>query len=38
MDRSFAAAQDVVARLDAASLARKQAITRPLAIEVLGTS
>ncbi|MEP4197550.1 MAG: DnaA/Hda family protein [Aliishimia sp.] len=36
MDRSFAAAADIVMRLDALSLARKQAITRPLAVELLG--
>ena len=35
MDRSFAAARDIVAQLDAASLARQQPITRPLAVEVL---
>lgn len=36
MDRSFAAAREIVAALDTAALARKQAITRPLAAEVLG--
>ncbi len=35
MERSFAAAADIVARLDAAALARKQAITQRLASEVL---
>ncbi len=35
MDRSFAAARDVVAALDTEALARKQPITRPMAIEVL---
>ena len=35
MDRSFATARAVVAELDAVSLARKQAITRPLAAQVL---
>ncbi len=35
MDRSFAAAIDVVARLDAASLALKRPVTRRLAAEVL---
>ncbi len=35
MDRSFAAAQAVVAALDATSLARKRPITRALAAEVL---
>lgn len=38
MDRSFAEARRVVAELDALSLARKQAITRPLAAKVLGLS
>lgn len=37
MDRSFADAAEIVAQLDAVSLARKQAITRPLAVEVLGS-
>ena len=36
IDRSFAAAIEVVARLDAASLARKRPLTRALAAEVLG--
>jgi chromosomal replication initiation ATPase DnaA len=35
MDRSFAAAGDLVARLDAASLAQKKPVTRRLAAEVL---
>lgn len=35
IDRSFAAAQDIVARLDAASIAQKRAITRNLASGVL---
>lgn len=35
MDRSFAAARDIVARLDAESLARKGPITRPLAAALL---
>ncbi len=35
MDRSFAAAIDLVTRLDAASLAQKRPITRQLAAEVL---
>ncbi|NNE52411.1 MAG: chromosomal replication initiator DnaA [Sulfitobacter sp.] len=35
MDRSFAAAIDLINRLDAASLARKRPITRALAAEVL---
>ncbi|KZZ65850.1 hypothetical protein A3764_18040 [Sulfitobacter sp. HI0129] len=35
MDRSFAAAGDLVERLDAASLAQKRGITRRLAAEVL---
>ena len=35
MDRSFAAARDVVAMLDAMSLARKRPITRNLAAQVL---
>jgi len=35
MDRSFAAARDVVARLDALSLAEKRPITKPLAARVL---
>ena len=35
MDRSFAAARDIVADLDAASLAQKRAITRSLAAAVL---
>jgi chromosomal replication initiation ATPase DnaA len=36
MDRSFAEARRVVAALDALALARKKAITRPLAAQVLG--
>jgi len=36
MDRSFAAARDVVAQTDAASLADKRAITIPLIKQVLG--
>ena len=36
MDRSFAQARDVVAQLDTLSMVRKQAITRPLAAQVLG--
>lgn len=35
MDRSFAAAQDIVQRLDAASLAQKRPISRTLAGEIL---
>lgn len=35
MDRSFAAAGDLVARLDAASLAQKKPVTRRLAAQVL---
>jgi chromosomal replication initiation ATPase DnaA len=35
MERSFDAARDIVARLDAASLARKRPVTRALAIELL---
>lgn len=35
MDRSFAAARDVVDALDTEAMARKQPITRPMAIEVL---
>lgn len=35
IDRSFAAAGDIVARLDAVSLARKKPVTRTLAAEVL---
>ncbi|MEM9577715.1 MAG: chromosomal replication initiator DnaA [Pseudomonadota bacterium] len=35
IDRSFAAARDIVARIDAASLAQKRAITRNLAATVL---
>ena len=35
MDRSFAAAIDLVARLDAASLAQKRPVTRALAAQVL---
>ncbi len=35
MDRSFSAARDIVARLDAESLARKTPISRPLAAELL---
>lgn len=36
IDRSFAAARDVVTRLDQASLAAKKPVTRGLAIKVLG--
>ncbi|MGQ0566817.1 MAG: chromosomal replication initiator DnaA [Gemmobacter sp.] len=36
IERSFAAAGEVVARLDAAALARRQPLTRKLAAEVLG--
>lgn len=36
IERSFAAAQDLVARLDQAALAQKRAITRPFVAEVLG--
>jgi chromosomal replication initiation ATPase DnaA len=35
MDRSFAAAGDLVARLDSASLAQKKPVTRSLAVQVL---
>mmetsp|Transcript_22975 Transcript_22975/g.38709 ORF Transcript_22975/g.38709 Transcript_22975/m.38709 type:complete len:208 (-) Transcript_22975:402-1025(-) len=35
MERSFAAARDIVAALDATSLARKKPITRSLAVELL---
>ncbi len=35
MDRSFAAARDLVARLDAAALAERSAVTRTLALRVL---
>ncbi|WP_299150500.1 DnaA/Hda family protein [uncultured Tateyamaria sp.] len=35
MERSFDAARDIVARLDATSLARKKAVTRALAAELL---
>jgi chromosomal replication initiation ATPase DnaA len=35
MDRSFAAAGDLVAALDAASLAQKKPVTRALAAQVL---
>ena len=35
MERSFAAARDIVAALDATSLARKRPITRSLAAELL---
>jgi chromosomal replication initiation ATPase DnaA len=35
MDRSFAAARDIVARLDAASLAEKRPVTRGLAAKLL---
>ncbi len=38
IDRSFAAALDIVAKLDAASLARKRPITRRLASELLDKS
>jgi DnaA regulatory inactivator Hda len=36
VERSFAGARDAVARLDAAALAQKRAVTVPLAREVLG--
>lgn len=36
IERSFAAAQRLVARLDTAALAQRRAITRPFAAEVLG--
>jgi chromosomal replication initiation ATPase DnaA len=36
IERSFAAAQDLVARLDQAALAQKRAITRPFVAEFLG--
>jgi chromosomal replication initiation ATPase DnaA len=36
IERSFAAAQDLVARLDRAALAQKRAITRPFVAEFLG--
>lgn len=38
MDRSMAAARDLVARLDAAALARGQAVTRALAASVLDSA
>jgi chromosomal replication initiation ATPase DnaA len=38
MDRSMAAARDLVARLDAAALARGQAVTRALAATVLDSA
>jgi chromosomal replication initiation ATPase DnaA len=38
IERSFAAAQDLVARLDQAALAQKRAITRPFVAEFLGDS
>ena len=37
MDRSLAAARDLVARLDALALARGGPVTRQLAAELLGT-
>ncbi len=35
MDRSFAGARELVARLDAAALAERSAVTRPLALRIL---
>lgn len=36
IERSFAAAQDLVARIDTAALAQRRAVTRPFAAEILG--
>jgi chromosomal replication initiation ATPase DnaA len=36
IERSFAATQDVVARIDTAALAQRRAVTRPFVAEILG--